>query len=236
MAFECSFPTFCIRYPNHVSEDVIKNHFVMPEQDLIEWSKQFCNQEELFLDIGAHCGTYAIQLSRFCKRVEAFECQEPTFYQLCAGIAVNACWNVHAHHCALVSPEEQNTTKTYHVVSLDGGGTSLHEQKNNQVIETGQVQAKTLDSFSLFPDHTSITSNPRVGFIKLDVEGYELNVLKGSIYTLTRNNFPVLLFESWSHDTQMRQSIIDFLTTSPLQYKTIVPVQGYPHMMLASPH
>jgi hypothetical protein len=50
------------------------------ESNLIEWCKQLCNNKKVFLDIGAHTGTYSISLSDYCLHVHSFEPQKMTFY------------------------------------------------------------------------------------------------------------------------------------------------------------
>ena len=49
------------------------------ESNLIEWCKQFCSKDKVFLDIGAHSGTYTISLSAYCKEVYSFEPQKMTY-------------------------------------------------------------------------------------------------------------------------------------------------------------
>ena len=48
------------------------------ENNLIEWCKQFCSKDAIFLDIGAHTGSYAITLAPFAAKVLAFEPQRQT--------------------------------------------------------------------------------------------------------------------------------------------------------------
>ena len=59
--------------------------------------------------------------------------------------------------------------------------------KSNQPTDssTMRVEVNTLDSYGLFSN---------VDFIKLDVEGYEPNIIRGGIKTI-RSNMPVVLCE-----------------------------------------
>jgi hypothetical protein len=41
-------------------------------------------------------------------------------------------------------------------------------------------------------------SHNNVRLIKIDVEGHELEVLKGGIKTIKRNNYPPIIFEAWT--------------------------------------
>ena len=58
-----------------------------------------------------------------------------------------------------------------------------------------------------------------IGFIKIDVEGFEKEVLEGSLETLMKNNYPPIVFESWGdwkekegvNATQLRKDLFLFL-------------------------
>jgi FkbM family methyltransferase len=212
-------PSFILRFPNSTATDIIANG--LPEQSLIDWCRQFCNTEKVFVDIGAHVGMYALSLAPYCQSVHAFECQRETYYQLCGGVAVNSYWNVYPHHVALGASCKPDVP--IHIVSLDGGGTTLDTDRPD-TIEIQRVESKTLDSFNL----------QNVGFLKLDVEGAEENVLRGSMETLKRCNYPPFIFETWTDEKyrERRQSLFDFITQT-LKYK-IVPIYRYPHMMFAT--
>jgi hypothetical protein len=72
--------------------------------------------------------------------------------------------------------------------STDGGGNGIKKLNNNDdLLKKIKVQVKTLDSFNL----------TNIGFIKIDVEGFEKEVLEGSLETLMKNNYPPIVFESW---------------------------------------
>ena len=77
-----------------------------------------------------------------------------------------------------------------------------------------------------------------IGFIKMDVEGFEANVLKGAKETLKRNRYPRILFESWCPEresdgvpaVQLRREL--FSTLEALGY-TIHPIRGNNEMFIA---
>lgn len=82
------------------------------------------------LDIGAHSGTYTISLAENCKNVYSFEPQKMTFYSLCGSIALSNIKNVTCINTGLGS-EEQVGIQKLNIISLDGGGSTLHCTNNN---------------------------------------------------------------------------------------------------------
>ena len=188
------------------------------ESGLIDWCKQFLTQDKVFLDIGAHTGTYALSLAADCAKVEAFEPQRATYYSLCGSIALsNLTHKIEAHNFGLGS-EDQVGTQTLHIVSPDGGGSSLSPSEIDTTLRTETVEIRTLDSLSI--------SN--IGFIKMDVENNELSVLKGAQDTFRRSGWPTFMFES----NQDNGDLFDYVI-GEMGY-TIIQISGVLNMFLAT--
>jgi len=199
----------------------IKKHGIF-EWPLIKWCEQFCSPDKLFLDIGAHMGTYSMHLSKFSDQVYAFEAQASTFKNLTRGIELNGRVNIKANNFGL---SDYNGDSALFKVSADGGGSTLDQDVADHIGDKfGKelVHVRTLDSFAL----------DNVGFLKLDVEGSELNVLKGGLETLERSGWPKFIFEAWPDAwyAKQRQELITFVKS--LGY-TVTPIRGYNNMYLA---
>jgi FkbM family methyltransferase len=189
------------------------------ESQLIEWCKQFCKKDRMFLDIGAHTGTYSISLADRCREVYSFEPQRATYYALCGGVALSHIRNITCCNTGLGS-EAQVGKQTLNIVSLDGGGSSLH-QTADAVLATETIEIRTLDSYG-FTD---------VGFIKMDVEENELFVLKGARRTLEVSGFPPIVFES---NIDTNTALFDYIRNE-IGY-SIIKIYGCVNMYLASAH
>ena len=74
------------------------------------------------------------------------------------------------------------------------GKASIHSKNNVKEFESFNIKSKQLDSFD-FPN--------RISFIKIDVEGHETEVIKGSERTI-KNNKPILLVEIEEQYTQKK--------------------------------
>jgi FkbM family methyltransferase len=183
------------------------------EKHLIDWSKQYCSKDKNMIDIGAHSGTYSISLADNCKHVYSFEPQKMTYYSLCGSVALSNITNITCINIGLGS-EEQIGKNTLNIVSLDGGGSTLHT--SNNILRTEEIEIKTLDSYNI----------ENIGFIKMDVEENELNVLKGSLITLQKSNYPKILFES----NTINETLFNFLKN--LNYN-IIEINGCRNMYLA---
>lgn len=186
------------------------------ECQLIEWCKQFCKKDRLFLDIGAHTGTYSISLSDQCSEVHCFEPQRSTYYALCGGVALSNLRNIVCHNVGLGS-EPQVGERTLHIVSTDGGGSTIHEPASG-VLKTETIEIRTLDSFGL----------KNVGFIKMDVEENELFVLQGATRTLEVSGYPPIVFES---NMDMNMTLFSYLSNT-LKYR-VIKIAGCINMYLA---
>ncbi|MCE8000252.1 MAG: FkbM family methyltransferase [Rhodobiaceae bacterium] len=136
----------------------------------------------LNVDIGANKGVYTYQLERW-GNVVAFE----PIPQLASRLMKAAYPSVTVHQCVLCEkPGTQVLHVPYHTKKkgrLNTPSASLRDQDNGDMLAI-DVEARTLDSFRL----------EEVGFIKIDVEGWEENVLHGARETLRRNQ-PVVMAE-----------------------------------------
>jgi len=184
------------------------------EQNLMEWCRQFGDKNKIFLDIGAHTGTYTIMLADVFKHTYAFEPQKMTYYALCGSIALSNLNNVTCYQFGLGSVEQVGK-QTLNIVSNDGGGSTLHINQH-AILRKEEVKIKTLDCLNLND----------IGFIKMDIEENELECLRGGVETLKRSNYPKILFEM----NVKNDKIINFLTS--LNYK-LVSINSYPNMFLA---
>jgi FkbM family methyltransferase len=187
------------------------------EKNLIEWSTQLCSPDKVFLDIGAHTGTYTISLANRCSCVYSFEPQKMTYYALCGSVALSNLKNVTCLQIGLGS-EDQIGINKLKIISDDGGGSSLHITDASKILKEEEIEIRTLDSFNI----------NNIGFIKMDVEDNELFVLKGANETLKNSNYPKILFEC--NDIFKSQELFNYITN--LNYK-IIKIQGAENMYLA---
>lgn len=220
---------------NYILPETNINYYIkngLFESHLIEWSKQFCKKDKIMLDIGAHSGTYTIALSKYNKHIYSFEPQKMTYYALCGSVALSNLRNITCYNYGLGS-QEQVGIKDLFIVSNDGGGSTIIDNNQinlqidnqtniqNHTLATEKIEIKTLDSFNIF----------NIGFIKIDVEENELNVLYGSIETLKKSNYPTILFECNKDKSTNWKELFDFLNNN-LSYKT-VSISGVSNMFLA---
>jgi FkbM family methyltransferase len=188
------------------------------ENQLIEWTKQLLTIDKIFLDIGSHTGTYAISLADLCKEVYCFEPQKMTYYALCGSVALSNKQNITCFQTGLGS-ENQVGIKTLNIVSNDGGGSSIHITQD--ILREEKIEIRTLDSYRI----------ENIGFIKMDVEENELDVLKGAMETIIRSNYPKILFESNPTDLTRQHALFEYIT-NVLNYR-IINIGGYSNMYLA---
>ncbi len=122
------------------------------------------------IDVGAHIGLWSNNLAVAFQRVEAFEPVEVHRDCFCKNVLAS---NVHLNPCALGAEEGS--------VNIWSNPTSSGDSWVNGM---GDIPMRTLDGFQIAD----------VDLIKIDCEGYELNVLRGAEETISLNR-PVIIVE-----------------------------------------
>lgn len=167
-------------------------NFADYEKEEIGMMKRFLGKESVVFDIGANIGWYALSLSRYVSRgkIFAFEPIRKTFSYLKQNIALNKTRNIRAYNFAL--SDKNGIMKFYYDQTLSGAA-SLRNLQENRKKEKVKCRVWRLDDIvSRF--------TRRIDFIKCDVEGAELFVMKGAMRTLASMK-PVLFLEmlrKWS--------------------------------------
>lgn len=205
----------------------------LDEQPVIDWVlDNFIKKDTVFVDIGSHIGGYAVQAARKGAHVHAFECFPVSFHHLCANIALQGLhFSIDAHKVALSNQEGTAQCQNRETIQADhqGNGIARFPRDEGFGVPSVSVPMRTLDSYRLV----------NVGFLKIDVEGHEKEVLEGAVETLQSNQYPPFLFESWHPNPQedhliprgkLREELFAFIRS--LGY-IIHSVRGYHEIFLA---
>jgi FkbM family methyltransferase len=163
------------------------------------------------LDAGANIGVHTVEWARHMHgwgEVIAVEAQERIYYALAGNIAINNCFNASARYAALGAEEgEMRIPRPDYLKPASFGSLELRQKEGNEFIgqaidysaQNAQVvRMITVDSLKL----------PRLDFIKMDIEGMELEGLAGALKTIETHK-PQMLIESIKTDRQALRSLLD---------------------------
>ncbi len=175
------------------------------------------------LDIGSHHGFYTLMASRkvgLQGKVIAVEASPRERERLRLHLRINRCKNVTVESRAL--GEAKGIAELYLVSGGETGCNSLRPPDVARPTKCVSVSVEPLDR--VLEEHEI----DRVDFIKLDVEGAELSVLKGARNLLDRRPRPLILVEVEDIRTQPwgypAREIIRYLTS--LDYRWFRPIQN----------
>ncbi len=164
------------------------NHFsqlFFREKNTLEAIK-YDKRKKFFIDVGAHIGTLAIFWTDYYEGGIMIEPNPSSFKVLKKNIKINNIRN------ALLIPQgafSKNEHKKLFLNELNSGRASIKEESSTPII----IEVKRLDYIL-----KEKKIDPQdISFIKIDVEGAELEVLKGAKEILKRGK-PIIVFEAWN--------------------------------------
>jgi len=166
----------------------IKNKFYMPDEDTHFTGEDYqiphrlnsmrhVKEFKVAVDVGAHIGTWAVDLVRYFEDVWCFEPIEEHRKCLIQNLSIFKKQNYTILPYALGNENDKEVSLDY--VAEGNSGTA-------SITPNGKYTAtiKTFDSFNI----------PRIDYLKVDIEGFELQFLEGARETIKRTK-PVMNIE-----------------------------------------
>jgi FkbM family methyltransferase len=203
-------------YVDHIQK-IIYNSRDFYEIESLTFLKLHYKQFDTVIDIGTNIGNHMLY---WCSELEAKKvvCFEPNDFNrsvLQKNIELNyLASTVTVHSCALGAESGKGIQRNF---SLSNTGMNRVD-KVSDASTANITEIKKLDDFTF----------DQIQFIKIDVEGFELDVLKGAAGTLTKYK-PVVMIEVFDNSRQELDSLMQqygyrsFITLE--QYNTIyIPV------------
>lgn len=156
------------------------------------------------LDCGANIGVHTLEWAKHMHtwgQVLAIEAQERIFYALAGNIALNNCFNARALWAAVGETEGEIGVPVpdYHKPA-SYGSLEIRKTQNTEFIgqnidynQLSKTRMITIDGLEL----------ERLDFLKIDIEGMEMEALRGAARTIDRHKPQMLIEKIKSNENQL---------------------------------
>ena len=164
------------------------------DEQEINLVKKFIKSGTDSIDGGVYRGVYSYEMSKYSEKVHSFE-PNPIIFKYINKNLKKFIKNIHLYNFALsnqnktinlkIPIRKSNSNKEIFEEYYEMGKAPIHNENNFENYENFEIQTKTIDELSF---------DNKISFIKIDVEGHELEVIEGAKNTIKRDK-PVLLVE-----------------------------------------
>lgn len=175
------FPDYDNHFPRLLAKSLQKEGILRYQWRARDAAIENCINKRVCIDIGANVGLWSCDLVKSFRNVVAFEPVEE--FRECFKM------NVIEGNYSLY-PMALGNTESFIDMNIVEGNTG-HSHVDPTSVGRGRIPLKTLDSFNF----------TEVDMIKIDVEGYERDILLGAEKTI-KTNRPVMAIEQQTHEYQ----------------------------------
>lgn len=180
----------------------IKRKKIFYEHDLLfHLYKIISKKKSTIIDIGANIGNHSIYFGKYlCNKVIAIEPSQMHSNILRKNLSANLSEHQYEVMQIAVGNEEGYANLVF-PSDINLGAAKIDTTSNNSNLKSEKVPIKKLDN---------IINDINIFMLKIDVEGFEIDVLKGA-ENLIKNNLPHIIIEA--HDDEHLNEIKQFLNT-----------------------
>jgi len=175
------FPDYDDHFPRMLDKSILKDGVARYQWRARDAAVDACIQKRICIDIGANVGLWSCDLVKSFDHIIAFEPVAEFIECFKKNVSKT---NYTIHQMAL------GRTESFIEMNIVQGNTG-HTHIDQTSMGKGTIPLKTLDSFNL----------TNVDMIKIDVEGFEGEILAGAMKTIEQNK-PVLVIEQQKHEYQ----------------------------------
>ena len=173
---------------------------------------KFLSKKSICIEAGSHIGTISVKLSKVCKKVYCFEPVINTYNLLRYNMENNCDNNYELFNKGL---GECCKSEYINWISQEGSGgigltNNLYSHNNNKIGD--KIDIITIDSLEL----------DKLDYIKIDVEGYEKNIINGGINTINKYK-PIIILECYKTFEPLVPATLEFIKN---KYKSLLDI-GY---------
>ena len=175
------------------------------DENEIELLERFIKPGTDSIDVGVYRGVYSFEMSKYSKNVHSFE-PNPIIFEYINKNLKKIINNIFLYNYALsnknqvidlkvpIRNEKYNRENFEEFYEL--GRATIHQENTFKRYEKFQITSKKIDEFNF---------KNNISFIKIDVEGHELEVIKGGEEIISKNK-PILLVEIEERHSQSKVS------------------------------
>ncbi len=190
----------------------------------------------IVFDVGANVGDYSLLVRQHIPSalVYAFEPAPVVYAQLTESLIATGSSMIRPHQLAFSDSEKEVELYSYAIAGKEISVlASIDRRQPTQILQldvstTERIQTSTIDSFR------AANGIGRIDFLKLDVEGHELAILRGAAASIASGAISMIQFEFGPSNIYSRTYFYDFWSLLSGSYdiyriipKGIVPVQYY---------
>ena len=165
------------------------------------------------IDCGANIGTHTIEWAQAMHgwgEVIAFEAQERIYYALAGNIALNNCFNARAIYAAVGSTQGEILVPIPNYFSPSSFG-SLEIRKTTAAEFIGQELDYTENNCARTAMMSIDQLNlPRLDFIKIDIEGMEMEALVGAEQSIHKHKPQLIIERIKSNERDIQKFLENF--------------------------
>jgi len=172
---------------DQVEFNTFRGFSIGPESIFSKYLANTLTEDDIFFDLGAHTGRHTLPAAKYVGptgRVFAFEPIHTSFAQLYSNIMLNSFNNVVTINKAVLdTPNKIIEIYIHPIIPMESTNTGESSISSIKIINQ-KLSPKLLATTTTIDEVVIKHQIPEIKLIKIDVQGCELQVLKGALNTL----------------------------------------------------